>query len=135
MSVASDIEEEVRASTTTTCIVICAKILLLNYPDTAAPHHAVRLVVPATAEQLLLLQASSKHMYNATAPACLVTTQSYPVDTNMLLLLLQVRRFGPAHRGDFIYSDYAHMDFVWDRNAKHAVDLADVFFRFSPGPF
>ncbi|WIA08209.1 hypothetical protein OEZ85_007658 [Tetradesmus obliquus] len=47
----------------------------------------------------------------------------------------EVRRFGPAHRGDFIYSDYAHMDFVWDRNAKHLVDLADVFFRFSPGTF
>jgi hypothetical protein len=49
--------------------------------------------------------------------------------------LPQVRRFGPAHRGDFIYSDYAHMDFVWDRNAKHAVDLVDVFFRYSPGTF
>lgn len=23
------------------------------------------------------------------------------------------RRIGKAHVGDFIYSDYAHMDFVW----------------------
>eukprot|EP00878_Enallax_costatus_P034540 GHUV01038302.1.p1 GENE.GHUV01038302.1~~GHUV01038302.1.p1 ORF type:complete len:290 (+),score=48.85 GHUV01038302.1:665-1534(+) len=46
-----------------------------------------------------------------------------------------VRRIGKAHVGDFIYTDYAHMDFVWDRNAKHSVDLADVFFRFSPGTF
>eukprot|EP00879_Flechtneria_rotunda_P000554 GHRR01000660.1.p1 GENE.GHRR01000660.1~~GHRR01000660.1.p1 ORF type:complete len:576 (+),score=135.60 GHRR01000660.1:200-1927(+) len=47
----------------------------------------------------------------------------------------EVRRLGSAFRGDFVYSDYSHMDFVWDRNSKHSVDLADVFFRFSPGTF
>lgn len=27
---------------------------------------------------------------------------------------------------------YSHMDFVWDRNARHAVDLVDLLFRYAP---
>jgi hypothetical protein len=27
---------------------------------------------------------------------------------------------------------YAHMDFVWDRNARHAVDLVDLLYRYAP---
>lgn len=26
-------------------------------------------------------------------------------------------------------------DMIWDRNAKHAVDLVDVMLRFAPGTF
>eukprot|EP00877_Chromochloris_zofingiensis_P014376 jgi/Chrzof1/9192/Cz03g39100.t1 len=33
------------------------------------------------------------------------------------------------------YPQYGHMDFVWDRNAKHLPDMADLFFRYSPGTF
>jgi hypothetical protein len=30
---------------------------------------------------------------------------------------------------------YSHMDFVWDRNARHMVDLVDLMFRYAPSTF
>ncbi|WIA20838.1 hypothetical protein OEZ85_005189 [Tetradesmus obliquus] len=45
----------------------------------------------------------------------------------------QKRRLRPeAFAGETIYQNYAHMDFVWDRNARHAVDLVDLLYRYAP---
>lgn len=33
------------------------------------------------------------------------------------------------------YDGYTHMDFVWDRNADHALDVVDILFRYAPGTF
>lgn len=33
------------------------------------------------------------------------------------------------------YQRYGHMDFVWDRNSLHAMDVADFAFRYAPGTF
>jgi hypothetical protein len=43
-----------------------------------------------------------------------------------VLLLLLLRSATP------FLLQYAHMDFVWDRNAHHAVDLVDLLYRFAP---
>jgi hypothetical protein len=46
------------------------------------------------------------------------------------------RRLSPGVLiSEHVYQDYAHMDYVWDRNARHAFDLVDVMFRFSPGTY
>ncbi|WIA20837.1 hypothetical protein OEZ85_005188 [Tetradesmus obliquus] len=45
----------------------------------------------------------------------------------------QKRRLNPsAFAGATIYEKYGHMDFVWDRNARHAVDLVDLLYRYAP---
>eukprot|EP00879_Flechtneria_rotunda_P024438 GHRR01025908.1.p1 GENE.GHRR01025908.1~~GHRR01025908.1.p1 ORF type:complete len:203 (-),score=36.74 GHRR01025908.1:1176-1784(-) len=36
---------------------------------------------------------------------------------------------------DTVYSQYSHMDFVWDRNARHAYEMVDIMFRYSPSTF
>ncbi|KAI8465183.1 MAG: Alpha/Beta hydrolase protein [Monoraphidium minutum] len=36
---------------------------------------------------------------------------------------------------EFIYAGYGHMDFVWDRNRRHAADIADVMWRYAPGTY
>lgn len=45
----------------------------------------------------------------------------------------QQRRIPGAMRIN--YERYSHMDFVWDRNARHALDVVDIFFRYAPGTF
>lgn len=47
----------------------------------------------------------------------------------------QMRRLTNARVVELVYPDYSHMDFVWDRNAKHAADMAEMTFRFSAGTF
>ncbi|WIA37407.1 hypothetical protein OEZ86_014332 [Tetradesmus obliquus] len=49
-------------------------------------------------------------------------------------ILEQQRRLAPGvHAADYIYQSYSHMDFVWDRSARYALDLVDLLFRYAPG--
>jgi hypothetical protein len=38
-------------------------------------------------------------------------------------------------KAEYVYQSYAHMDYVWDRNARHAFDLVDILYRYSPGTY
>eukprot|EP00775_Hariotina_reticulata_P011744 gene11744-11889_t len=46
-------------------------------------------------------------------------------------VLEQQSRLGSSLTGAFLYPAYGHMDFIWDRNARHAADLVETFFRYS----
>jgi hypothetical protein len=48
-------------------------------------------------------------------------------------VLQQQSRLGSSLAGVFLYAEYGHMDFIWDRNAQHAADLVETFFRYSWG--
>ena len=37
--------------------------------------------------------------------------------------------------GQFVTPKYGHMDFVWDRNARHMTDMVNVMFRYANGTF
>jgi len=46
----------------------------------------------------------------------------------------QRRRLRPgAIVTEIVYQPYGHMDFVWDRNARHMMDMVDIAYRYSPG--
>lgn len=47
----------------------------------------------------------------------------------------QKRRLSNAQIIELVYTQYSHMDFVWDRNMRHAVDVADLTYRFGQGTF
>lgn len=47
----------------------------------------------------------------------------------------QIRRLTNALVYQKVYPTYSHMDFVWDRNARHAADLVEYTYRFSAGTF
>lgn len=48
----------------------------------------------------------------------------------------QRRRLAPGVlAAEMVYQTYGHMDFVWDRTARHMLDLVDIAYRFSPGTF
>jgi pimeloyl-ACP methyl ester carboxylesterase len=47
----------------------------------------------------------------------------------------QVRRLKNALVYQKVYKQYSHMDFVWDRNARHAADIVEFTYRFSVGTF
>lgn len=48
----------------------------------------------------------------------------------------QRRRMRPGVlKGEYVYEAYSHMDFVWDRNARHAFDMVEIVYRFSPGTY
>jgi hypothetical protein len=39
------------------------------------------------------------------------------------------------HRGLYVIDNYSHMDFIWDRSARHMPIMTDVMMRFSAGTF
>jgi hypothetical protein len=34
--------------------------------------------------------------------------------------------------GTFVYEGYSHMDFVWDKNAKHKRDVVELLRKYVP---
>jgi hypothetical protein len=40
-----------------------------------------------------------------------------------------------AQRGMYVIPRYSHMDFIWDRNARHMPIMTEVMLRFSAGTF
>eukprot|EP00878_Enallax_costatus_P000288 GHUV01000360.1.p2 GENE.GHUV01000360.1~~GHUV01000360.1.p2 ORF type:complete len:224 (+),score=18.01 GHUV01000360.1:2065-2736(+) len=47
----------------------------------------------------------------------------------------QIKRLTNAKIIELVYEKYGHMDYVWDRNMRHAVDIVDLTFRFGQGTF